>query len=73
MGIEKVDVIYSNSLQGLIQARQKILSGSPFAIGPGPHIITCLGRDQDFVSRQILENFADVHLSRTIGRAIVIG
>ena len=54
--IEYIDIIQPHSLQTLIKAGEQVLSRTPFAVRPGPHQITCLCRDDEFiaVARKVL-------------------
>ena len=49
MVIEDVDVLDTKPPQALVEAGEKILSGSEVAVGPGPPVPARLGGDDEFV------------------------
>ena len=50
MGVEDVDVLQAHALEALVEAGEQVFARSPFAIGPGPHVVAGLGGDDQFVA-----------------------
>ena len=73
MAVKDVEVINTDAFQRLVQAGDQILAGPPLAIGAGPHVIPRLGRDQQFVTRQILQDFSNIDFSATVRWTIIVG
>ncbi len=62
MGIEDIDVIQTHALQALVEAGDQIFARSPLAVGPGPHVVSGLGGDDEFVAitaQIVLQNLAE--------------
>ena len=76
MAVEEVHIVQIHALEALVEARHQILARAPVAVRTFPHIISRLGRDEEFVTiRQeiILHQSAHGFLSASVRRAIVVG
>ena len=75
MGVEDVDVIEAHALQALVQARKQILARAPVAVGAVPHVVSGLGRDDQFVAIRaeiVVEDASEVFFRRTGRRPVVV-
>ena len=76
MGIEKVDIIEVHATQRLVEACHEILARTPVAIGTGPHVVTRLGGDEEFVAmgtQVLVHESAQRLLGTAVRRTVVVG
>src|SRR6266498_3152902 len=74
--VEDVDVVEPHSPQALVEAGEEVLSRSPLAVGPWPHVVPGLGGDHQLVSigpEVLSEDATEVDLGRPVGRPVVVG
>jgi hypothetical protein len=75
--VEDVDVVQPHPAQRLVEAGQHVLaSPTALAVGPGPHVVTGLGRDDQLVtvgSEVVAQVPAEVGLGGAVGRPVVVG
>lgn len=74
--IEDVEIVEPGALQALVAGGDKILGTAHLTVGSRPHPVTRLGGDHQLVAigREIVrEDLAERFLSRTGGRAVVVG
>ena len=75
VGVEDVDVIEAQPSEALVERREHGLARPPFAIGPVPHPIARLARDNQLVAVRpevLREDLAEIRLGRTGGRSVVV-
>ena len=73
--VEDVHIIELHAPQALVEACHEVFARAPVAVGPRPHVVTRLGRNEEFVavgSERLLHQTAEVLLGRTVGRAVVV-
>ena len=73
--IENVHIVQPQPLQTLIQTCQQIFPAAPFTIGAFPHVIACLGADDQFVTmsgKYGFQQLAEVPFRSTCRRAVVV-
>ena len=75
--VEDVDVVEPHPPQAGVEAREQVLARSPLAVGPRPHVVAGLGRDDELVAigardraRRIRPKFSS---AEPYGRAVVVG
>ena len=76
MAIEEVDIVEVHATQRLVEACHEILPRTPVAIRTGPHVVTRLGGDEEFVAvgtEVIVDESAHRLLSTAVGRSVVVG
>ena len=50
MTVEEIHIVQIHALETLVEARHQILARAPIAVRTFPHIISRLGRDEEFVA-----------------------
>ena len=73
--VEDIHIIQSHTLQALIQAGHQVLFTAPVAVRSGPHIITSLRGNHQFipVHTQILfQDTSEIFFCSTVYRSIVV-
>ncbi|MPN48237.1 hypothetical protein SDC9_195842 [bioreactor metagenome] len=76
MVVEDIDIIEAEPLEALIAAGDQIFARTPLAVGSGPHQITGLAGDHQFVaiSGQVLfENASQGDFGRAGFRSVIVG
>ena len=76
MTVEEIHIVQIHALETLVEARHQILARAPVAVRTFPHIISCLGRDEEFVAIRleiILHQSAHGFLGTSVWRTIVVG
>src|SRR5689334_134977 len=76
MTIENIYVIKAHALEGGIEAGKHIFARTPLTIRTRPHIIACLGGNDEFIAigvEILFVKFTKSHFSRTGRRTVVIG
>ena len=76
MGIEDIDVIETHALQRLIAGGDEVFSASPLAVWTRPHVVACLGRDDEFVTiacEICSQDLSERRFSATWQRAVIVG
>ena len=76
MVIEDVHIIEPQTVQGLVGTGDQILAAAPVAVRAGPHIISGLGADDEFIpiGLEILcQELAGIFLGASVLGAIVVG
>ena len=76
MRVEDVDVVEAHAREALVEAREQVLAGAPFAVGTGPHVVAGFRRDDELVAirTQILvHERSEVLLGRAVRRPVVVG
>jgi hypothetical protein len=74
--VEDVDVLEPHALEALFEARQQVLPRAPLPVGPGPHVVASLRRDDQLVPvgpEVEREHAPEVLLGRTVRRSVVVG
>ncbi len=74
--IEDIDVVEPHPLERLVERRDQVFARPPFAVGPGPHLVTGLGRDDQLVAVALEiggENIAKGFLGAAEGGAVIVG
>ena len=76
VGIEQVHILQIHPFKALIETGDQILAGPPFAIGAGPHVVTSLGRDEQFVPigrERLLHDLAKGLFGRSVTGTVIVG
>ena len=76
MRIKEVHIIKAHALQTLVERSHEVLPRTPVAVRTIPHIVACLGRDEQLVAigTEIFVHHTSKGLfCRTIGRTVVVG
>ena len=76
MRVEDVDVVEPHASQALVEAREQVLARTPVAVGPRPHVVAGLGRDEELVAiraQVARQDPAEGLLRRSVRRAVVVG
>ena len=74
VAVEDVHVVQAHPGQRLVQARQQVLTRPPVAVGPWPHVVAGLGRDDQLVAvaaQVVAQNAAEVPLRRAVERPVL--
>ena len=74
--VEDVDVVEAHSAKALVEAREQVLPGAPFAVRPRPHVVAGLRRDHELVAIRgevLAQDAAEVLLGRAVRRPVVVG
>ena len=76
MRIKDVYILQTHTLEALIKTCQQIFTRSKIAIRAGPHIPSCLGRDDQLVTVRfevLPEDATEIFFSRTERWTVIIG
>ena len=74
--IEDVHIVQMHSLQALVNAGHQIFSASEIPVGSRPHIVSGLGRDDQFIPVRTpvhIHMTAEIPLRFAVGRSIIVG
>ena len=74
--VEDVDVVEAHAGEALVQAGQEVLAGTEVAVGTGPHVPACLGRDHELVAVVAevgVEDATEIRLGAAVRGAVVVG
>ena len=75
MGVEDVDVVETEAVEALVEAREEVLPRAAVAVRPRPHVVARLRRDHELVAVRpevVPHDQAEVLLRRAVGRAVVV-
>ena len=76
MAVEEIDVVELQASEALVEARDEVFARCPRTIGAGPHIVGCLGGDEELVAMRceiIFEDLAEALLGGTRVGTVVVG
>ncbi len=74
--IEDIDIVETHALQALVAGGDQIFAAAPLAIGTRPHVVACLGGDDQLVAvwfEVLAEQLAEGSFGGAVGRAVIVG